>query len=88
MTRQDFDRSHHLGNQNLIRTILVQLFSNFRDIVLERRFFRKLKEPILGLPNQKREWNKYRKLEKNMVSGMSGLITSWSCIWTLTAMIR
>ena len=55
MTRQDFDRSHHLGNQNLIRTILVQLFSNFRDIVLERRFFRKLKEPILGLPNQKRE---------------------------------
>lgn len=88
MTRQDFDRSHHLGNQNLIRTILVQLFSNFRDIVLERRFFRKLKEPILGLPNQKREWNKYRKLENNMVSGMSGLTTSWSCIWTLTAIIR
>ena len=55
MTRQDFDRSHHLGNQNLIRISLVQLFSNFRDIVLERRFFRKLKEPILGLPNQKRE---------------------------------
>ena len=55
MTRRDIDRSHHLGNQNLIRISLVQLFSNFRDIVLERRFFRKLKKPILGLPNQKRE---------------------------------
>ena len=61
MTRQDIDRSHHLGNQNLIRTSLVQLFSNFGDIVLERRFVQKIKGTHIRVTKSKTRMKQMQK---------------------------
>ena len=63
----------------MIRANLDPSLSNFPDIMLEQEFL-KTKESwkenglVLRKAEQKQEWRNCRKLEKNMVFGMFGLM--------------